>query len=128
MKKFIFTLVGVCALGLTSFASTITMTDQFPPGNLLIPKYPYQIEVWKTVPYTNPQQLQLLKKEIGCETDSYVKNRIIQLKNHYGPDASVGNMILVSDSEPRVSCNGVIAYPLPGDVFVEYKGPIFTAP
>ena len=119
MKKLIFTLVGVCALGLTSFASTMTMTDQFPPGNLLLPKYPYQIEVWKTVPYTNPQQLQLLKKEIGCETDSYVKNRIIQLKNHYGPDASVGNMILVSDSEPRVSCNGVILYPFPGDVILD---------
>ena len=119
MKKLIFTLVGVCTLGLSSFASTTTTNDQFPPGNWGIPKYTYQIEVWKKVPYTNPQQLQLLKKEIGCETDSYVNNRIIQLKNQYGPDAMVGNMIPISTSEPRVSCNGVIVYPLPGDEILE---------
>ena len=119
MKKLIFTLVGVCALGLSSFASTTTISDQFPPGNWLVPKYPYQIEVWKKVPYTNPQQLQLLKKETGCQTDSFVNNRIIQLKNQYGPDAMVGNMILVSTSEPRVPCNDVIVYPFPGDVILD---------
>ncbi|SFJ19743.1 hypothetical protein [Myroides guanonis] len=124
MKKLIFTLVGVCTLGLSSFASTTTTNDQFPPGNWGIPEYPYELVVMKPIKIegSNYHGYQFVVREKGCGTDSYVNNRLQQLRNQYaGPGVIIMNEVLTIVGEPRVSCNGVIVYPIPfpGDVILE---------
>lgn len=127
MKKFIFTLVGVCALGSTSFAST-TNLDQTPINHSIFTKYPYEIVVMKPIVInSNTNGYQFLVREVGCGTDFYVSNRIQQLKNQYGgPGVIVMNQILIPVGEPRTSCERDVLYP--GDFDSVIKDPIIITP
>lgn len=99
MKRLILTLF-VLVFGYTSFANDIVENECPSQISPFFRKYEYRIEVWRDVPYTNPQQLQLLHRESGCNTDSWVVNRIQQLKGSY-PGADVGNWVLRgSDTKP----------------------------
>ncbi|SFJ19768.1 hypothetical protein [Myroides guanonis] len=127
MKKLIFTLVGVCALGLSSFASTTT-GDQNPNYNLLSAKYPYEIVVMKPIQMSgNTHGFQFLVRETGCGTDTYVNNRIQQLRNQYAaPGVIVMNKLLGTDGIPRTPCPRDIPYP--GDFEKVIEDPIIITP
>ena len=129
MKKLIFTLVGVCALGLSSFASTTTVSDQLPTTKWGIPEYPYELVVMKPIKINNNYGFQFLVREKGCGTDSYVNQRLQQLRNQYaGPGVIIMNQVLTEVGAPRETCNGVIVHPYPGDFEKVIEDPIFITP
>ncbi len=82
MKKILFALVLVLGCGATTFANESDRTEQVYK---YFKQYDYEIVVWKKLRNygSGPQMMQILHKETGRNTMSWINNRINVLKQNY---------------------------------------------
>lgn len=96
MKKLLFALALVLGCGATTFANESDSTEQVYK---YFKQYDYEIVVWKKLRNNGEphQMMQILHKETGRNTMSWIENRINVLKQNYPgtpqEPVSVMNMI-----------------------------------